>query len=184
MKKSRIAAIASAVIAALVCVSATRAATYEYSFTSYDGQLTATGVLIVNESNQVTDIVGTITGLVDQTVSGIAGNPNFPSMATSSDGAFYYNDLYTNASPYLDLYGLLFTTVQNPGGYWNLWFDSGSYSLWESVASHGYVVQEMGALRVAAVPELSTWAMMGLGFAGLALASHRRSSRSDALSLG
>ncbi len=173
-----------AAIAALVSPSATRAATYQYSFTSYDGQLTATGVLTVNGSNEATDILGTIAGLVDQTVSGIAGNPNFPNMATSSDGAFYYNDLYTNASPYLDLYGLLFTTVQNPGGYWNLWYDSGHYSLWESVAGRGYVVQEMGALRVAAVPELSTWAMMGLGFAGLALTGHRRSSRLGSLSLG
>jgi hypothetical protein len=45
----------------------------------------------------------------------------------------------------------------------------------------GYPVPQMGSynidLSVAAVPELSTWAMLGLGFAGLSYAAHSRSKR-------
>ena len=94
---------------------------------------------------------------------------------------FYYDNVYVDTSPHLDINGLLFTTAENPGGYWNLSYDSGNYSLWESVVGNGYAVRETGALTMVPVPELSTWAMMGLGFAGLALAAFRRAPRSDAL---
>jgi len=84
-----------------------------------------------------------------------------------------------------DIDGLLFATPQNPGGYWNLWGDSpGDYSLWESSGPYDYPIQESGTLSVAAVPELSTWAMFGLGFAALGLAGRRRSQRLPEASLG
>jgi hypothetical protein len=78
----------------------------------------------------------------------------------------------------------LFVTAQNPGGYWNLWGTSpGNYSLWESVGSYNYPIAENGTLSVAAVPELSTWAMMLTGFAGLGFASYRASRRTAAAGL-
>ncbi len=183
MKKLVLAAVSSAAMAVLCTASAATAATYRYTFTSYDGQLTDSGLLSVNNSHQATAITGTISGIVDETINGIAGNPNFPNPNLSSDGAFIYNNLYADASPYLDINGLLFTTVQNAGGYWNLWYESGSYSLWESTLGGGYAVAETGRLNIAPVPELSTWAMLGLGFAGLALAGYRRRPRSDAFGL-
>ena len=77
-----------------------------------------------------------------------------------------------------DVDGVLFATLQNPGGYWNLWGSSpGDYSLWESTGSYNYPIAESGALSVAAAPELSTWAMLGLGFAGLGVAGRRRAPR-------
>ncbi len=184
MNRSVLAAVTTAAMMALVSVSTADAATYQYTFTSTDGQLSASGDISVNGSNEVTAITGTIGGIVNQTISSIATNSDFPNYTTSSDGMFYYNNLYVSTSPYLDINGLLFSTAENSGGFWNLWFNSGNYSLWESVAGRGYAIQETGALTVAAVPELSTWAMMGLGFAGLALAGYRRAARSDALALG
>jgi hypothetical protein len=74
-----------------------------------------------------------------------------------------------------DVDGLLFVTAQNPGGYWNLWGNSpGNYSLWESVGSTNYPIQESGNLNVTAAPELSTWAMLALGFAGFGVVGRRR----------
>ena len=88
--------------------------------------------------------------------------------AYSPDGLFIYNNLYHPSGLALDVYGVLFATPENPGGYWNLWGNSqGNYSLWELASSSGYPIEESGTLSVAAVPELSTWAMLGLGFAGL-----------------
>jgi hypothetical protein len=78
----------------------------------------------------------------------------------------------------LDIDGVLFSTSQNPGGYWNLWGSSpGAYSLWESANSYNYPIEESGSLSVAAVPELSTGAMLGFGFAGLGVAGRRRLPR-------
>jgi hypothetical protein len=74
-----------------------------------------------------------------------------------------------------DYSGLLFTTAENPGGYWNLWASSpGAYSLYESAGSYNYPIQETGTLSVAGAPEPSTWAMLALGFAALSLVGRRR----------
>ena len=84
-----------------------------------------------------------------------------------------------------DVNGLLFVTAQNPGGYWNLWGTSpGNYSLYESAGSYNYPIQESGTLSVAAAPELSTWAMLAVGFAGLGLVGRRRRTARLAPSLG
>ena len=101
-----------------------------------------------------------------------------PRAAYSPDGSFIYNNLYYSSGMAFDVDGVLFATLQNPGGYWNLWGSSpGDYSLWESAGSYNYPIAESGALSVAAAPELSTWAMLGLGFAGLGVAGRRRAPR-------
>ena len=105
-------------------------------------------------------------------------NSNFPGSAYSPDGSFIYNNLYHSSGMAFDIDGVLFSTSQNPGGYWNLWGGSpGVYSLWESASSYNYPIEESGSLGVAAVPELSTWAMLGFGFAALGVAGRRRLPR-------
>jgi hypothetical protein len=87
---------------------------------------------------------------------------------------FFYDNVYYPAGMPFDVNGLLFVTAQNPGGYWNLWGNSpGNYSLYES-AGGSYPVEESGTLSVTPVPELSTWAMLAMGFAGLGLVGRRR----------
>ena len=116
---------------------------------------------------------------------GIAPNPNFSGGAYSPDGSFIYNNLYHTSGMPFDVDGLLFVTAQNPGGYWNLWGTSpGNYSLWESAGTQNYPIEESGTLSVAGAPELSTWAMLAVGFAALGLVGGRRRTARLAPSLG
>ncbi len=134
--------------------------------------------MTVDAAGQVTGMTGLISGLVDQTIASVTPNPNFPGSAYSPDGSFIYNNLYHSSGMAFDIDGVLFSTSQNPGGYWNLWGGSpGAYSLWESASSYNYPIEESGSLGVAAVPELSTWAMLGFGFAALGVAGRRRLPR-------
>jgi hypothetical protein len=178
MRKTLTTMIAYLAIAMIFSASTANATVYRFSFVSFDSELTAAGEITVNAADEVTAISGLISGLADQTISSVTPNPNFSGAAYSSDGSFIYNNLYYRSGLSFDIDGLLFATAQNSGGYWNLWGNSpGDYSLWESAGPYNYPIQEGGTLSVAAVPELSTWAMLGLGFAGLGLAGRRRAPR-------
>jgi hypothetical protein len=147
----------------------------KFTFESFDSALTATGEFTVNADNEVTAISGQISGPTDQTIGSVTSNPNFPAPAYSPDGSFIYNNLSHPSGMAFDIDGPLFTTAQNPNGYWNLWGNSpGDYSLWESASPYNYPIEESGTLSIVAVPELSTWGMLGLGFAGLGVAGRRR----------
>ena len=184
MHKSLITTIAALTTAALLTVTAANAATYKFSFQSSDAELTATGEITVDAAEQVTGVSGVISGLVNQTISAVTANPGFPSQSLSPDGLFIYNNVYYPTGMPFDVNGLLFVTAQNPGGYWNLWGNSpGNYSLYES-AGGSYPIEESGSLSVAAAPELSTWAMLAMGFAGLGLVGRRRRTARLAPTLG
>jgi hypothetical protein len=167
--------IVAMIAAMLFTISTANAAVYRFTFESFDSELTAAGQFAVNAGGQVTGVSGAISGLANQTISAIVPNPNFAGPAYSPDGSFLYNNQYHASGMPFDIEGLLFATAQNPGGYWNLWGNSpGDYSLWESVGSSNYPIQESGNLNVTAAPELSTWAMLALGFAGFGVVGSRR----------
>lgn len=185
MRESLTAMIGALATAILFSASPADATVYNFSFQSFDAELTATGEMTVNTAGQVTGISGVISGLVDQTISAVAGNPSFPGSAYSPDGSFIYDNLYYKSGMAFDVDGLLFVTAQNPGGFWNLWGNSpGNYSLWESADAYNYPIEESGNLSMTAAPELSTWAMLALGFAGLGLVGRRRRTLRLAESLG
>jgi hypothetical protein len=170
--------------AAVLAPAAANASVYKFTFESFDSELTAGGQITVNTDGEVTGVSGVISGLADQNISAVTPNPNFSGAAYSPDGSFIYDNLYHASGMPFDVDGLLFVTAQNPGGYWNLWGNSpDNYSLWGSVGSYNYPIEESGTLSVAAVPESSTWAMLLTGFAGLGLASYRTSRRTAAAGL-
>ncbi len=185
MHKTLTTMIASLATTMLLAALPANATVYKFTFESFDSELLATGEITVNPADEVTAISGLISGLTDQTIGSVTLNSNFSAPAYSPDGSFIYNDLYYPSGLAFDIDGVLFATAQNPDGYWNLWGNSpGDYSLWESANSYNYAIEESGTLSVAAVPELSTWAMLGLGFAGLGVAGRSRARRRVEESLG
>jgi hypothetical protein len=177
--KTKLSIAAAALAAVLALSSSANARVYDFTFTATDGGLTATG-LFDTSGSLITGISGTVTGSdlsgATQHISGIVANLSFPSYSYSPDGLFIYDNQFLGlgSNPVFTVYGPLFTTFENTSGYWNLWGNSpGSYSLYES-ASGGYPVAETGSLSISAVPEASTWALMLIGFAGLAFAGLRR----------
>jgi hypothetical protein len=186
MHKNLITTIAALATAALFTVTTANAATYKFIFQSSDAELTATGEFMVDAAEQVTGISGVVWGgLTNQTITAVTANPTFPSASYSPDGSFIYNNVYYPTGMPFDINGLLFVTAGSPGGFWNLWGNSpGNYSLYESAGSYNYPIQESGTLSVTPVPELSTWAMLATGFAGLGLVGGRRRTARLAPSLG
>jgi hypothetical protein len=185
MRKTLVTTIAALATAMLFTITAANAAIYKFTFESNDTALTAMGEFTVNSASEVTSVSGAISGLTNQTVSGVTSNPSFPNSSYSPDGSFIYDNLYSSTGNAFDYSGLLFTTSGDPGGYWNLWSTApGSYSLFESAGSYNYPIQETGTLSVAAAPELSTWAMLAVGFASLGLVGRRRRTARLAPSLG
>lgn len=181
MNKTLITRVVSlAMMTAMLPVPAANATVYSFDFDLASQGLDVSGQMTVNGLDEITAISGQITGAIDQTITGMVTDPNGAGTATSPDGQFIYDNLYyAGQNPVFDVDGLLFTTAQNPGGYWNLWGNSANnYSLYESTPGQGYPVQATTGgvvVTVRVVPEAPTWAMVFAGFAGLCYASLRRS---------
>jgi PEP-CTERM motif len=186
MRKVIFTTIATLATAVLFTTTTANAATYDFTFQSNDAELMATGQFTVNAASEVTGVSGAVSGLTNQTISGVAANPSFPGSSYSPDGSFIFDNLYASTGNAFDYSGLLFVTAGNPGGYWNLWSTApGDYSLYESAGSYNYPIQEVGTLSVAAAtPEPSTWAMLALGFAALCFVGRRQRTPRLALALG
>jgi len=169
----------AAAIAALTASSVAHAATFDLTYTGSIYSLTATldASSLGGGDYLVTSLTGTVTD---------GGGPEAMTLIPGGPGTFgvpgfnVNNVLYYPGSPtYVDLYGLAFTAS---GDTWNL-CNSGcvaNYTLYSYNPNSGYVT-DTGALTVSEVPEPATWAMMGLGFAGLAYAGFRARRRATAI---
>lgn len=143
-----------------------QASTY-FSFTESGVGISASGVLTTTDnldgSYTITDIVGTLNGDEITLIppGGLQGNNNL---------------LYLSGSPgLLDFLGFSYSTA---AGTFNVYFDAdgqifapGSYGSFDGIADTQI------NFSIAAVPEVSTWAMMVFGFAGIGLLAYRRKPR-------
>ena len=131
--------IASMTAVILATGSAANATVYHFTFDSpfesIIGQLT-----VDTSNNQVTNITGTLSGIVNDTINGFIATSSFPNAVSLPDGAFMYDNVfYPGQDSLVDQYGVVFTTAGNPGGYWNLWSDApGNYLLDESNLAGDY----------------------------------------------
>ena len=175
MHNSPFTTIAALTTAALLTVAVANAATYKFSFQSSDAELTETGEITVDAAEQVTGVSGVISGLVDQTVYPVTHNPGFPSQASAAPTvcSSMTTCIIRPACPSMSTASCLSRRRTSVATGTSLATPPGNYSLYESGAG-GYPVEESGTLSVTPVPELSTWAMLAMGFAGLGLVGHRR----------
>jgi PEP-CTERM motif len=151
-----------------------------FDFTYADGVETLDGQFSIDAQNEVTAMSGSIVGPIDDTIFNVYASASFPGNATSPDGLFYYNNVfYPGSDPAFDNSGVLFTSIGNASGYWNLFsYGPGNYTLWESKGGGWAYEGGQGTLTLSA-PEPSTWAMMLLGLAGLTLAGSLKLPRFD-----
>ena len=183
MSKCNLTAMIAFMTAAILATWSTANATV-YNFTFNSPSKSIIGQLTVDMSdNEVTNIAGTLSGLVNDTINGFIANPSFPNAVALPGDAFIYDNMfYPGQDSLVDQFGVVFTTTGNPGGYWNLWSGApGDYSLYESNLAGGYPIAISGGnLDPAAVPEPSTWVMMLVGLAAIGSAAYRR-GRKDRL---
>ncbi len=149
-----------------------RAAVYTYEFQSLPGQPaeTMTGTLTV-VNGEVTRMTGTLSGTINDTISQVYLNTNFPNASYSPDGLWIYDNQYNATSATLLTYpGILFTSDGNisrgnPLGYWNLYsIGPNEYMLGESVLGK-YAFFAAGQFSD---PPASPSPLPGAGLGGLA----------------
>jgi hypothetical protein len=178
-KRNLVAMIGSMTAVILSTWSAANATVYNFTFSSPSESII--GQLTVDTSDsEVTNITGTLSGVVNDTINGFIASPSFPNPVSLPDGAFIYDNVfYPGQDSLVDQFGLVFATAGNPGGYWNLWSGApGDYSLYESSPGGDYPVTISGGnLDPTAVPEPSTWVMMLIGLAAVGSAAYRRGQK-------
>lgn len=180
-------------IAALLAGVPAQARVYDFSFSgpaiTLSDTISGMGTFITTGASSPYD------------VTGIAGTMNDPDLApnafTITGPAAYAGDdqlLYTPANSVVDFPGISYA-VNNAGGAWNIFsFGPGSYGLLSSLqnpAGDPGAALDGGSdswypimLTLSAVPETPTWAMLGLGFAGLGVAAAGRRRRTAIAAFG
>ncbi|MBC9879623.1 hypothetical protein G8O24_19975 [Bradyrhizobium sp. INPA01-394B] len=169
--------IAAGIALAFASTAPADASIYDFTIHSqnYDiaGEITTSG-------NQVTSITGQLSGLLNATITGLLNQPN----------AYFTSDnLFSPAGPFVSNDGILFGaggysiniySVANGGGYTYYIANSqflGNYYSDPTSAPLFAPGDPILSGTITAVPEISTWAMMIVGFAGLAVFGGRRIAR-------
>ena len=161
-------------IAALIgATCSAQASVYNFTIDSVDydvvGQITTSG-------NLITSISGQMTGLLSASITGLGDQPNI----------FYTSDnVFNPSAPYVSNEGVLFSAG---GFFFNVYSvaNGSTFQYYISTNQFGndYFTDPLynpGSLivggTIAAVPELSTWIMMIVGFGGISLVGSARAAK-------
>jgi len=161
-----------------------RAGVYELTFTGTNFDVTAW--FTTDASNDILSIIGNVfpetplTAGFGGSISGLITQAGTPPGEGTYNGTWNYDDVYnTSNNPSFDNNGVLFAFDSgNIGNIYSVPGVPGSNTYYLSVNSPAslYNPGDAGTLSVSAVPELSTWAMMVLGLAGLGFTGYRRTT--------
>lgn len=167
-----------AVLSFILFATGANAAIYQFTFVgtaySIDGQFSTDG------SNSVADI----TGVVKASPPGVDGGAIAPGPITGPDpypGNISEGWNITNSFDGTDLDVLFSFGASNIGNLFT--FEGQAYFSTDAPGGDLFNPGDMGTLTISAVPEIATWAMMVLGFAGVALLSLRRRLRATSFHL-
>jgi hypothetical protein len=191
---------AGAIAALAISGGAAQASTWVIDYTANSvGETPYSAVLDIKASDSLDNDtpapgydVLKVTGEVDgDTITGLVLNPNQPSVSTSPDGLFFYdNVVWPGAVEELSNPGILFTGAS--GAEYNLFSDTPAnandpvtYELYKAVGG-GYDGNSQGTISMVetfqtdqtalsgGVPEPAAWMMMILGFGGVGALLRRR----------
>jgi hypothetical protein len=112
-------------------------------------------------------------------ITSLVNNPNQPN--PKNNGSWIYDNVGFSGQPHLDNNGVLFTA----GSYtYNIYSavvtDTNLYFLSSNNPNGNFLPGQTGNLntqQVSGVPELSTWGMMLIGFAGVGFVAYRRAKK-------
>ena len=183
MSKCNLTAMIAFMTAAILATWSTANATV-YNFTFNSPSESIIGQLTVDMSdNEVTNIAGTLSGLVNDTINGFIANPSFPNAVALPGDAFIYDNMFYPGRTRL---WTSLASCSPPLGTQAVTGTSGAArpATIRSTSSNlagGYPIAISGGnLDPAAVPEPSTWVMMLVGLAAVGSAAYRR-GRKDRL---
>jgi hypothetical protein len=159
------------------------------------GQLNIANVLDSVGGYDVLGISGTVFYLgggpiVSMSISGLVNNPSQPN--PTNNGSWIYDNVGFSGQPHLDINGVLFTAGPYTfniysnvaiGTYNDKVFIPNLYFLSSNDPNGNFNPGQTGNLiaqQVSGVPELSTWGMMLIGFAGIGFVAYRRAQKSSA----
>ena len=161
------------IVALIGATCSAQASVYNFTIDSVDydvvGQITTNG-------NLVTSISGQVTGLLNASITGLGDQPNI----------FYTSDnVFNPSAPYVSNDGVLFGAG---GFFFNVYSVANGptfqYYISTNQFGNDYFTNPLfnpGSLivggTIAAVPELSTWIMMIVGFAGISLVGPARATK-------
>jgi hypothetical protein len=162
-------------IAALIgATCSAQASVYNFTIDSVDydlvGQITTSG-------NLITSISGQVTGLLNAPITGLQGQPNI----------YFSNDNLINpfSAPFVSNDGILFDAQ---GFFFNIYSVANGPTYQYYIATNQFggdyfnnPLFNPGSLilnaTITAVPELSTWIMMIVGFAGISVVGSARAAK-------
>jgi hypothetical protein len=171
-------------LAAPLFAGSAKAAVYTYAITFNDPD--GAGVLTGGSGLMTLDVANFPGPFLYGT-----GNPNFLGLTATINGQTYIvnaSDIVGGinvgaAGQFYDL-GVKTQAGLTPGSHYFEMFGAQGYAGYNvfTVGGPNLISQASwsigeGVIQVAAVPEISTWAMMLLGFAGIAFMAHRRTSK-------
>jgi hypothetical protein len=165
----------AAVLGAAVVLFSPTAKAGVYNFDANTGGfIEAFGTFTTDAPNGVT---GNIISVVGTVIGGPDPGPISFVPGPGNDGIFFWDNILSPASnPQLSNAGVLFyTTTYEYNAFSN---GPDNYSFWAAPRAGGdFITADEVRGFITAIPELSTWAMMLLGFAGIGIFTYRRAKR-------